>query len=106
MSSLDLPKSPTSNANVNPSRHKLLDTPDPRIGHTRIDDEADIEKAYILGELLGRGGFGVVLEVQNRSSKTKYAMKIVSKDKVSYFLKAIYYQFGFRFLILLATYQF
>ena len=83
MSGLDLlPKSPTSNTPVTPSRHKLLDSPDPRIGHTRVEDEADIEKTYILGEILGKGGFGVVLEVEHRISKVKYAMKIVNKDKV------------------------
>ena len=83
MSGLDLPKSPTSNTHVTPSRHKLLDSPDPRIGHTRIEDEGDIEKTYIFGELLGRGGFGVVVEVEHRVAKKRFAMKVVHKDKVS-----------------------
>jgi len=83
MSGLELPKSPPSNTHVTPSRHKLLDSPDPRILHTRIEDEGDIEKTYSFGEILGRGGFGVVVEVENRHTKKKYAMKVVHKDKVS-----------------------
>lgn len=81
MSALDVPKSP-SPRQTQTSTHKLLDVPDPRIGHTRVEDESDIEKTYVLGEILGKGGFGVVLEVTHKVTGMKYAMKILNKDKV------------------------
>lgn len=82
MSALDLPPLPKSPSPrlLTPSR--LLDVPDPRIGHTRVEDESDIERTYVFGEVLGKGGFGVVLEVKHRATGVKYAMKIVNKDKV------------------------
>ena len=86
MSALDMPRvhGTTSPRQLLPStRNKLLDEPDPRIGHTRVDDENEIEKIYSLGDILGKGGFGVVLEVTHRVTGMNYAMKIVNKDKVS-----------------------
>ncbi len=50
----------------------------------RVDDESDVEKIYQLGEVLGKGAFGVVKEVVLRDSREKYAMKIVAKDKVKH----------------------
>ena len=86
MSALDLtplPKTPSPRI-LTPTR--LLVVPDPRIGHTRVEDESDIEKIYVLGDILGKGGFGVVLEVTHKATGVKYAMKIVNKDKVCYVL--------------------
>lgn len=54
-----------------------FDTP-----HTRVDEESDVEKRYTLGNMLGQGTFGTVLEVTNKCSGQQYAMKIVNKDKV------------------------
>lgn len=55
---------------------------DSSIERTRVDDESDIEKIYLFGEVLGRGAFGVVREVIHRDSKEKFAMKTIAKDKV------------------------
>lgn len=52
---------------------------------TRIDDDSGIETEYQLGEVLGRGAFGVVWEATRRSDGQKYAIKMVPKDKVSLF---------------------
>jgi serine/threonine protein kinase len=49
----------------------------------RVEDESEIEKKYQLGEVLGKGAFGVVKEVTHRDTKAKLAMKVVAKDKVS-----------------------
>lgn len=48
----------------------------------RVEDEGEVEKKYHLGEVLGKGAFGIVREVLHRDSKAKFAMKIVAKDKV------------------------
>lgn len=49
----------------------------------RVEDESEIEKKYQMGEILGKGAFGLVREVVHKDSKAKFAMKIVAKDKVS-----------------------
>ena len=49
---------------------------------TRIEDESAIEEVYKMGDVLGRGSFGVVKEVTNRADGRQYAMKIINKDKV------------------------
>eukprot|EP00731_Ephydatia_muelleri_P029820 Em0021g343a len=53
-----------------------FDTP-----HTRVEEESDVEKRYTLGNMLGQGTFGTVLEATNKCSGQQYAMKIVNKDK-------------------------
>ncbi len=50
--------------------------------HRRVEDESDIEKQYVIGDILGTGAFGVVKEITNRLTQQKFAMKIVNKDKV------------------------
>lgn len=52
------------------------------VERTRVEDESEIEKKYQMGEVLGKGAFGVVKEVVHRDSKARFAMKIVPKDKV------------------------
>lgn len=49
----------------------------------RVEDESEIEKKYHLGEVLGKGAFGLVREAVHKDSKARFAMKIVAKDKVS-----------------------
>lgn len=49
---------------------------------TRVEGESDIEAVYHMGEVLGKGSFGVVKEITHKLTKKKFAMKIVSKDKV------------------------
>ena len=53
-----------------------------RIERVRVEDESEIEKVYQLGEVLGRGAFGVVREVTKKDTGERFAMKIVNKDKV------------------------
>eukprot|EP00731_Ephydatia_muelleri_P037393 Em0458g5a len=50
-----------------------FDTP-----HTRVEEESDVEKRYTLGNMLGQGTFGTVLEATNKCSGQQYAMKIVN----------------------------
>lgn len=50
----------------------------------RVEDESEIDKLFQMGEVLGRGAFGVVKEATNRETKEKFAMKIVPKDKVGF----------------------
>ena len=50
--------------------------------HTRVEDEAAVERKYTIGRELGRGSFGVVREVTSRVTREKLAVKIVNKDKV------------------------
>ena len=64
-----------------PKRYSL-EMPTESVAHTRVDDEAAIEKKYSFGEVLGSGSFGVVREVTDRASGGRLAMKIVQKDKV------------------------
>ena len=52
------------------------------IERIRVEDESDVERIYQIGEVLGRGAFGVVKEVTNRESGEKHAMKIIPKNKV------------------------
>ncbi|XP_038065822.1 myosin light chain kinase A-like [Patiria miniata] len=55
--------------------------PSRTVRHTRIDDESVIEKVYTIGEKLGAGSFGVVLEATHNETKEKWAIKIVNKEK-------------------------
>lgn len=52
------------------------------IERIRLEDESDLEKVYHMGEVLGRGSFGIVKEVRHKESGEKYAMKVIHKDKV------------------------
>lgn len=56
-----------------------VDEPRPR---TRVDDESSLEAVYRLGDVLGKGTFGVVREVTHKTTGQHFAMKIVNKDKV------------------------
>ena len=58
-------------------RHNLIE-PKPR---RRIEDDSDIDDDYIVGEVLGKGAFGVVKEATSKTSGEKYAIKQVLKDK-------------------------
>ena len=62
------------------SPRKTSDVGRPR---KRIEDEAAIEEFYRMGDVLGKGSFGVVKEVTHIATDQKYAMKTVNKDKVS-----------------------
>ncbi len=70
-----------------PRRYSLVSEAVPDRPHTRVDDEAPIEKKYAFGQVLGQGSFGVVREVTNRLTGERFAVKIVNKDKVSGFMR-------------------
>ena len=61
------------------SPRKTSDAGKPR---KRIEDESAIEEVYRMGEVLGKGSFGVVKEVCHIVTGQRYAMKTVNKDKV------------------------
>lgn len=50
---------------------------------TRVEDENALERVYHMGEILGQGSFGVVKEATHHITGKKFAIKAVSKDKVS-----------------------
>ena len=56
---------------------------EPRIRHTRLEDEEHIWETYESIKKLGQGAFGKVYQVRNRSTDVHWAMKCVNKDKVS-----------------------
>lgn len=56
----------------------------------------DFERA----KTLGTGSFGRVMLVQHKQSKEYYAMKILDKQKVSYFIRWWYFSLSFNFLFL------
>jgi len=53
-----------------------------QISHRKIEDEDEIYKKYEIGRKLGQGSFGVVYEIINRDTEEKFAIKIISKEKV------------------------
>jgi serine/threonine protein kinase len=53
-----------------------------QISHKKIEDDAVIYKKYELGRKLGQGSFGVVYEITNKETDEKFAIKIISKEKV------------------------
>lgn len=61
------------------SPRKTSDIAKPR---KRIEDESAIEEVYKMGDVLGKGSFGVVKEITHLGTNQHYAMKIVNKDKV------------------------
>ena len=56
--------------------------PDQRPPHSRVEDEAAVERRYAIGGELGRGSFGIVREVTSRVTGELLAVKTVNKDKV------------------------
>lgn len=51
------------------------------VPHTRLDDDAAIEKLYQSGEKLGAGSFGVVFAGTCLKTNKKWAIKIINKEK-------------------------
>ncbi|XP_053418015.1 serine/threonine-protein kinase 33 isoform X1 [Nycticebus coucang] len=52
-----------------------------KVPHIRMENGAAIEEFYTFGRILGQGSFGLVLEVTDRETKTKWAIKKVNKEK-------------------------
>lgn len=67
---------------MTPKKYSSSSFENVNVERIRVEDEGDVEKIYQLGEVLGKGAFGIVREVTQRESREKYAMKIVAKDKV------------------------
>ena len=83
MASGDQLKKPSSaKGPITPKKYSSSSFETVNVERIRVDDESDIEKIYQMGEVLGKGAFGVVKEVMQRDSREKFAMKIVAKDKV------------------------
>ncbi|KAM9461680.1 serine/threonine-protein kinase 33 isoform 2-T2 [Clarias gariepinus] len=49
--------------------------------HTRLKDDADVQKIYSFGRKLGQGRFGVVCEATHVETQKKWAIKKVNKAK-------------------------
>lgn len=62
--------------------HRSGIKPPDHCSHTRVEDEGAVDKKYAIGDVLGRGSFGIVREVTGRASGERLAVKIVNKDKV------------------------
>lgn len=52
------------------------------VNHIRFEDDNDIDDVYRFGITLGQGSFGVVVEAENKATKTRYAVKTINKEKV------------------------
>ncbi len=63
-------------------KRSLQTTSSRQISHKKIDDDAVIFNKYELGRKLGQGSFGVVYEITNKETDAKFAIKIISKEKV------------------------
>jgi len=54
---------------------------DQKVLHRRIEDENIIEEIYKIGDIIGQGSFGVVVEAENLKTKERFAIKKVNKEK-------------------------
>ncbi|XP_053490868.1 serine/threonine-protein kinase 33, partial [Ictalurus furcatus] len=52
-----------------------------KVPHTRLKDEADIQRIYSFGRKLGQGSSGVVCEATHVETQKKWAIKKVNKEK-------------------------
>ena len=52
------------------------------VQHTRIENEEEIEKYYKFGDTLGKGSFGTVVLAHRCRDESKWAVKIINKEKV------------------------
>ncbi|XP_044538037.1 serine/threonine-protein kinase 33 [Gracilinanus agilis] len=52
-----------------------------RVPHTRMEDCTVLQQIYSFGRKLGQGSFGVVIEVTDKITAVKWAMKKVNKEK-------------------------
>ncbi|XP_033009026.1 serine/threonine-protein kinase 33 isoform X2 [Lacerta agilis] len=80
----NMPKSELTDS----QRKMLITTPGIRgsntefkVPHTRIEDGAAIQEIYSFGRKLGQGSFGVVIEVTDKETGMKWAIKKVNREK-------------------------
>lgn len=50
--------------------------------HKRIEDIAELQRFYDLGEVLGKGSFGTVIKASQKASGANWAIKIINKSQV------------------------
>ncbi|KAJ8406444.1 hypothetical protein AAFF_G00300180 [Aldrovandia affinis] len=58
-----------------------VSSPERKVPHTRMEDEAAIQQIYTFGKKLGQGSFGVVYEATHIETQTKWAIKKVNREK-------------------------
>eukprot|EP00794_Sanderia_malayensis_P012963 gene12963-14296_t len=51
------------------------------INHTRVENDDEINEIFQFGRQLGQGSFGKVIEAVNSTTKTKFAVKSINKEK-------------------------
>ncbi|KAM4630471.1 serine/threonine-protein kinase 33 [Polymixia lowei] len=56
-------------------------SPERKVPHTRMEEDADLKQIYTFGRKLGQGSFGVVCEATHIETQKKWAIKKVNKDK-------------------------
>lgn len=54
-----------------------------RVDHIKISDISELMIKYEIGNEIGKGAFGVVLQVTDKFTEMDWAMKIIEKHKVS-----------------------
>ncbi|XP_062327977.1 serine/threonine-protein kinase 33 [Osmerus eperlanus] len=52
-----------------------------KVPHTRLEEEAEIQRIFSFGRKLGKGSFGVVCEATHIDTRKKWAIKKVNKEK-------------------------
>eukprot|EP00118_Oscarella_pearsei_P008020 m.40351 g.40351 ORF g.40351 m.40351 type:complete len:181 (+) comp32960_c0_seq1:203-745(+) len=54
------------------------------VRRTRLEDESQLERHFVIGKVLGQGSFGIVKEATRyNESGMKYAIKIINKEKAA-----------------------
>ncbi|XP_065052049.1 serine/threonine-protein kinase 33-like [Rhopilema esculentum] len=51
------------------------------VNHIRIEDDNDIDEIFDFGIILGQGSFGKVIEAVSKSTKGRFAVKTINKEK-------------------------
>lgn len=53
--------------------------------HKRIADFVELQNEYIIGNVIGKGNFGIVMEAKHKESGIYWAIKLVNKRQVNFF---------------------
>ncbi|KAM3877031.1 serine/threonine-protein kinase 33 [Diretmus argenteus] len=56
-------------------------SPERKVPHSRLEEDADLKQIYTFGRKLGQGSFGVVCEATHIETQKKWAIKKVNKEK-------------------------
>ncbi|KAK9891683.1 hypothetical protein WA026_015651 [Henosepilachna vigintioctopunctata] len=74
---------------IQPRRGTLMKNTERIVRHITIKDTPDLEQVFILGNEIGEGSFGKVIVVTEKSTNTKWAMKMISKSLLVYLQREI-----------------